>query len=95
MISTTVTVSLESGLHARPASKFVQLANQFTSDIHIKKGERSVNAKSIMGILSLAITKGTEINLEAEGEDAVAAVAALKRYLQESGESSVATKGEI
>ncbi len=65
------------GLHARAASKLVQTAAEFESDIRIRNGHRQVNAKSIMGILMLAATCGTELELEAEGPDEDAAIQAL------------------
>ncbi len=57
-----------SGLHARPAALFVQTSNKYTSEIWIKYGTKKVNAKSIMGLMSLAISKGTSIIIGAEGE---------------------------
>lgn len=69
MISREVTVLNEVGLHARPATFFIQKANEFKSLITIAKDERKVNAKSLLGVLSLGITKGTRILLAAEGSD--------------------------
>jgi len=68
---------LKTGLHARPAALFVQEANRFSSEIFVEKDEKKVNAKSIMGIMSLAISSGTEVNIIAEGPDAEQAVSAL------------------
>ncbi|MBC8078774.1 MAG: HPr family phosphocarrier protein [Gorillibacterium sp.] len=70
-------VRLKTGLHARPAALFVQEANKFSSEIFVEKDEKKVNAKSIMGIMSLAISTGTEIYISAEGADADQAVNAL------------------
>ena len=64
-----VTVENQVGLHARPATFFIQKANEFKSSIWIERDERRVNAKSLLGILSLGITKGTTINLIADGPD--------------------------
>ncbi|WP_050616391.1 HPr family phosphocarrier protein [Bacillus testis] len=64
-----VEVRLKSGLQARPAALFVQEATQFSSDVFIEKDGRKVNAKSIMGLMSLAIGSGTEITLSANGND--------------------------
>ena len=64
-----VIVKNESGMHARPASIFVKKANGFNSNIEIEAVGKKVNAKSIMGILSLGITKGNQISIIAEGED--------------------------
>ncbi|MBS0209071.1 MAG: HPr family phosphocarrier protein [Planctomycetes bacterium] len=65
------------GLHARPADLLVKLAMKFSSNIVIVKGFERVDAKSILGILTLAATEGTELSIEAEGADATAAVDAL------------------
>lgn len=70
-------VRLKTGLHARPAALFVQEANKFSSEVFVEKDEKKVNAKSIMGIMSLAISTGTEIYISAEGTDAEQAVVAL------------------
>lgn len=80
----TVTVTHESGLHARPAAMFVQTAARFKADIQVAKGDRSANAKSIMSVLALGVTKGTTIDIRATGDDAEEAVDALAR-LVESG----------
>lgn len=69
MVKKTVTVNLKTGLHARPAALFVQEANKYSSDIFIEKEEKKVNAKSIMGIMSLAINSGSEIVIIADGKD--------------------------
>lgn len=72
-----VVVKLKTGLHARPAALFVQEANKYAAEIFVHKGEKKVNAKSIMGIMSLAISTNTEIKISAEGNDAKEAVQAL------------------
>ena len=72
------------GLHARPATFFIQKANEFRSSIWIEKEERRVNAKSLLGILSLGIIGGTQIKIIADGADEQAAVNALVE-LVESG----------
>jgi catabolite repression HPr-like protein len=72
-----VIVKLKTGLHARPAALFVQEANKFSSEIFVEKEEKKVNAKSIMGIMSLAISTGTEVYISAEGSDSDQAVDAL------------------
>lgn len=77
MTKRPVIVKLKTGLHARPAALFVQEANKFSSEIFVEKAEKKVNAKSIMGIMSLAISSGTEVNISAEGSDAEQAVTAL------------------
>ena len=72
-----VAVQNQVGLHARPATFFIQKANEFKSSIWIEKEERKVNAKSLLGVLSLGITKGTTINILADGADEQQAVEAL------------------
>jgi catabolite repression HPr-like protein len=69
MAERIVEVKLKSGLQARQAALFVQEANRFLADVFLEKEERKVNAKSIMGIMSLAIARGTTITLIAEGID--------------------------
>ena len=70
-------VNNQVGLHARPATFFLQTANEFKSSIWVEKDERRVNAKSLLGVLSLGIVKGTAINLIADGPDEKEAVEAL------------------
>ena len=70
-------VNNQVGLHARPATFFIQKANEFKSSIWVEKDERRVNAKSLLGVLSLGIVKGTSINLIADGPDEKEAVEAL------------------
>ena len=72
-----VTVDNQVGLHARPATFFIQKANEFKSSIWVEKDERRVNAKSLLGVLSLGVVKGTTINLIADGLDEKEAVDAL------------------
>ncbi len=69
MISTPITIINKLGLHARAASKFVTTANQFSSNVFLDKAGQKVNAKSIMGVMMLAASKGTELTLEVSGED--------------------------
>lgn len=76
-----VVVKLKTGLHARPAALFVQEANKYASEIFVHKGDKKVNAKSIMGIMSLAISTNTEIKISAEGPDAQQAVDVLAAYV--------------
>ena len=74
MVSKNVVVNNQVGLHARPATFFIQKANEFKSSIWVEKEERRVNAKSLLGVLSLGIVKGTAITLIAEGVDEAASV---------------------
>ena len=84
MCDKTVTVQNQVGLHARPATFFVQKANEFKSSIWVEKEERRVNAKSLLGVLALGIMGGTEINILASGSDEDEAVEAIAS-LVESG----------
>lgn len=77
MFSKDVTVLNQVGLHARPVTFFIQRANNFKSAIWVSKDERKVNAKSLLGVLSLGIVRGTTITISAEGEDEQQAVEAL------------------
>ena len=79
--SKTIRIKNRTGLHARPASLFVQIANKFDSDVWIIKEGQKVNGKSIMGILMLAAEKGSEVRIEAEGPDAQEAVEELSGVL--------------
>lgn len=81
MVTQEVTINNEGGLHARPATFFIQKANEFKSGIWVEKDERRVNAKSLLGVLSLGITKGTTITLLADGSDEKEAVAALSELV--------------
>ena len=81
-----VVVQNQVGLHARPATFFIQKANEFKASIWIEKEERRVNAKSLLGILSLGIVGGTQIKIIADGSDEQVAVNALVD-LVESGYS--------
>ncbi|WP_078555717.1 HPr family phosphocarrier protein [Bacillus alkalicellulosilyticus] len=85
MIQKEIEVNLKTGLQARPAALFVQEANRFSSDIFIEREGRKVNAKSIMGIMSLAIGNGVAINVIVDGRDEQEAMAALEQFI---------TKGE-
>jgi phosphotransferase system HPr (HPr) family protein len=77
MVSENVTIQHEVGLHARPAALFVQTAQKFASKITVSYNEKTVNAKSILGLLSLGALTGAEISIQAEGEDSSTALAAL------------------
>ena len=74
MVERAIEITNPTGLHARPAALFVQTAGKFTSQIWIKSGQKKVNAKSIMGLMSLAVSSGTQIVIGAEGEDEEIAV---------------------
>ena len=82
MYSKEILVRCESGLHNKQATYFVQKANEFNAMIWLESGSRKMNAKSLLGIMSLGIVTGTQVTLTAEGSDAEAAVCALEALLQ-------------
>ena len=81
MISKEVVISNQVGLHARPATFFIQKANEYKANIWVEKDDRRVNAKSLLGVLSLGIVKGTAITIIADGSDEEEAVAALSALI--------------
>ena len=81
MFSKDITVTNQVGLYARPATFFIQKANEFRSTMMVEKEERKVNAKSLLGVLSLGIVKGTAITLIADGPDEKEAVEALYKMI--------------
>ncbi len=82
MLVKDVVVQNKVGLHARPATFFIQKANEYNSSIWVEKEERRVNAKSLLGVLSLGIVGGTGIRIIADGSDEVAAVDSLVQLIQ-------------
>ncbi|MFJ5623409.1 HPr family phosphocarrier protein [Peribacillus loiseleuriae] len=83
MVEKQVEVRLKTGLQARPAALFVQEANRFKSDVFLEKDGRKVNAKSIMGLMSLAIGSGTIIQLIVDGRDEEEAISALQQFVEQ------------
>lgn len=81
MLRETVTIVNKLGLHARAAAKLVRLASSFDSEIQIKRQQREVNGKSIMGVMLLAAGKGTEIELTVSGTDEVDALEELTKLI--------------
>ena len=81
MPTRTVAIINKLGLHARAAAKFVQVASGFGCEINIKHGSREVSGKSIMGVMMLAVGKGTEIEILAHGSDANQALEALEKLV--------------
>ncbi|MBQ0134707.1 MAG: HPr family phosphocarrier protein [Clostridiales bacterium] len=77
MVSKEVVINNQVGLHARPATFFIQKANEFKCSIWVEKEERRVNAKSLLGVLSLGIVKGTAVNIIADGSDEEEAISTL------------------
>jgi len=82
MTEATVTIANRAGIHARPAALLVQITKDFKSNISFEKGTDRINAKSIMGIITLGAAYGTEIRIIAEGEDEEEAVRALIRQFE-------------
>lgn len=85
MVKKEVEVALKTGLQARPAALFVQEANSFSSDVFLEKDGKKVNAKSIMGLMSLAIGSGSKVTLIVEGSDEQDALDALVTFIQNEG----------
>ncbi|MFN7571107.1 MAG: HPr family phosphocarrier protein [Betaproteobacteria bacterium] len=77
MVTRDFTISNKLGLHARPSAQLTQVAGRFASEVHIARNGRRVNAKSIMGVLMLAAGQGSTVTVDAQGEDAEAAVTAI------------------
>lgn len=84
MIENTVEVELEVGLQARPAAQFVQEANRFSSNIFLEKTGKRINAKSIMGLMSLTVAKGDTILVIADGSDEAEAVEHLTAFIKQT-----------
>ena len=82
MILRQLTIVNKLGLHARAASKLVNCASSFAADIWVKRGEREINGKSIMGVLTLAAGKGTILNVRAEGTDEKQAMDTIQELIE-------------
>ncbi|MDO9091143.1 MAG: HPr family phosphocarrier protein [Rubrivivax sp.] len=81
MIKSSITINNKLGLHARASAKLTKLAGSFSSDIHLSRNGRRVNAKSIMGVMMLAAGMGSEVEIEVEGVDEQAAMGALRALI--------------
>ena len=81
MIKTSVVVKADKGLDGRPIALLVQEASQYASKVYIQVGEKNVNAKSIMGMMSLVLTAGDSVTICADGEDQEKAIAKLEEFL--------------
>ncbi|MBQ2734824.1 MAG: HPr family phosphocarrier protein [Clostridia bacterium] len=88
MISRDVVITNTSGLHARPATFFIQKANSYQARVWVEKDDRRVNAKSLLGVLSLGIAKGMTVTLVADGEDESLAIEGLVALI-DSGFSEI------
>lgn len=88
MISRDIVITNTSGLHARPATFFIQKANSYRASVWVEKDDRKVNAKSLLGVLSLGIAKGMTVTLIADGADEEAAITGLVELI-DSGFSEI------
>ena len=81
MIKKPITINLSTGLEARPVAQLVQVASQFNSEIYVEIGKKKVNAKSIMGMMTLGLNVGESVTICAEGTDEEAAIEGIEKYL--------------
>lgn len=81
MIKSTVTISNRLGLHARASAKLTKLAGSFGCQVHLSRGDRRVNAKSIMGVMMLAAGMGTQVEIEVDGTDESEALSAIQALI--------------
>jgi len=81
MISKEITIRLENGLEARPVAMLVQVASKYDSSVYLEAGEKKVNAKSIMGMMSLGLDTGEKVNVIVDGADEAAALEDIEKYL--------------
>ena len=81
MIKKPITINLSTGLEARPVAQLVQVASQFNSEIYVEIGKKRVNAKSIMGMMTLGLSTGESVVVSAEGTDEEAAIENIEKYL--------------
>lgn len=81
MLTKKVIINIENGLEARPVAQLVQVASQYESKIYLECEDKKVNAKSIMGMMSLGLAAGEEVVVSADGEDEEIAVEGIEKYL--------------
>ncbi len=81
MISKEITIRLENGLEARPVAMLVQVASKYDSSVYLEAGDKRVNAKSIMGMMSLGLDTGEKVNVIVDGSDETAALEDIEKYL--------------
>ena len=84
MISKNITINIPTDMEARPVALLVQVASQFNSEIYVEIGRKKVNAKSIMGMMTLGLDSGEEITLSANGDDEEAAMTSIEKYLSDN-----------
>lgn len=85
MAQKTFTVTADSGIHARPATTLVQAASKFDSDINLEFNGKTVNLKSIMGVMSLGVGQGSDVVISAEGADEKEAIEAIEETMKKEG----------
>ncbi|MBD1381622.1 phosphocarrier protein HPr [Metabacillus arenae] len=85
MADQTFIITNDSGLHARPATALVNTVNSFIAEVNLEANGRTVNLKSIMGVMSLGVSKGTTVKISAEGSDADEAIQAVERVMKTEG----------
>ncbi len=85
MVEKQVEIKLKTGLQARPAAMFVQQANRFSSEVFLEKDGKKVNAKSIMGLMSLALGTGSVVTLSVDGSDESEAIKVLSEFVENEG----------
>ena len=83
MLRKTITIELETGLEARPVAMLVQVASQYDSNIYVECDSKRVNAKSIMGVMTLGLAPGEQVTVTADGADEEKAVSGIEKYLTE------------
>ena len=81
MIRKPITIQIPSGLEARPVALLVQVASQYESEIYVESGEKKVNAKSIMGLMTLGLVAGEDVTVTANGGDEEEAILNIEKYL--------------
>ncbi len=84
MLKESVTIQIASGLETRPIAMLVQVASQYRSTVHLESGTKKVNAKSIMGMMTLGLDNGESVTVVTEGEDEAEALQGLKEYLTQN-----------
>ena len=82
MVKKSIKIELSSGLEARPAAMLVQVASQYDSKVHLVTGDKRINAKSIMGMMTLGMGAGEEITVSADGDDENEALDNIEKYLK-------------
>ncbi|MDN6162212.1 MAG: phosphocarrier protein HPr [Atopostipes sp.] len=85
MVKENFKITAETGIHARPATMLVQTAGKYSSDINLEYDDKSVNLKSIMGVMSLGVGQGSEVTITAEGEDEEEAIEGIKVVMKNEG----------